>query len=136
MEYSLVRIKSFSPLIIVRKLGAVLSCKGSAADQTDSQVDASRRKFTKPELAYGLAMGGQTDFQVGFQVHASRNLRGLEGPFGQGFKDSLTWKISLYTRKITFAATRQARVEEILIENCCETLIVLYRLQKWNRASV
>ena len=57
---------------MVRKLGAVLSCKGSAADQTDSQVDASRRKFAKPELAYGLAMGGQTDFQVGSQVHASR----------------------------------------------------------------
>ena len=29
--------------------------------QTDSQVDARRRKFAKPELAYGLAMGGQTD---------------------------------------------------------------------------
>ena len=25
--------------------------------QTDMQVDASRRKFAKPELAYGLAMG-------------------------------------------------------------------------------
>ena len=33
-------------------------------DQTDSQVDASWRKFAKPELAYGLAMGGQTDSQV------------------------------------------------------------------------
>ena len=29
--------------------------------QTGSQVDASQRKFAKPELAYGLAMGGQTD---------------------------------------------------------------------------
>ena len=28
--------------------------------QTDSQVDASRPKFAKPELAYGLAKGGQT----------------------------------------------------------------------------
>ena len=40
--------------------------------QTDSQVDASRCKFAKPELAYGLAMGGQTDSQVGSQVHTSR----------------------------------------------------------------
>ena len=29
------------------------------------QIDASQRKFEKPELAYGLAMGGQTDSQVG-----------------------------------------------------------------------
>ena len=36
--------------------------------QTDSQVDASQRKFAKPELAYGLAKGGQTDSQVGLQV--------------------------------------------------------------------
>ena len=28
------------------------------------QIDASQRKFEKPELAYGLAMGGQTDSQV------------------------------------------------------------------------
>ena len=32
-----------------------------AAGQTDSQVDASQRKFAKPELAYGLAKGDQTD---------------------------------------------------------------------------
>ena len=32
---------------------------------------ASRRKFAKPELAHGLAKGGQTDSQVGSQVHAS-----------------------------------------------------------------
>ena len=32
--------------------------------QTDSQVDASRRKFAKPKLAYGLAKGGRTDSQV------------------------------------------------------------------------
>ena len=30
--------------------------------------DASQRKFAKPELAYGLAKGGQTDSQVGSQV--------------------------------------------------------------------
>ena len=29
------------------------------------QIDASQRKFEKPELAYVLAMGGQTDSQVG-----------------------------------------------------------------------
>ena len=29
--------------------------------QTDSQVDASQRKFAKQELAYRLVMGGQTD---------------------------------------------------------------------------
>ena len=40
--------------------------------QTNSQVDASQRKFAKPELAYGLAMGGQTDSQVGSQVAKSR----------------------------------------------------------------
>ena len=39
---------------------------------TDAQVDESQRKFAKPEPAYGLAMGGQTDSQVGSQVHASR----------------------------------------------------------------
>ena len=38
----------------------------------DSQVEASQRKFVKPELAYGLAMGGQTDSQVGSQVAESR----------------------------------------------------------------
>ena len=32
--------------------------------QTDSQVDASQRKFVKPELVYGLAKGGQTDRSV------------------------------------------------------------------------
>ena len=31
---------------------------------TDSQVDASQRKFAKAGLAYGLAKGGQTDSQV------------------------------------------------------------------------
>ena len=40
--------------------------------QTDSQVDPSQRKFAKPELAYGLVMGGQTDSQVGSQVTKSR----------------------------------------------------------------
>ena len=32
--------------------------------QTDPQVHASRRKFAKPELAYGLAKGGQIGLQV------------------------------------------------------------------------
>ena len=32
---------------------------------------ASRSKFAKPELAYGLAKGGQTDSQVGSQVAKS-----------------------------------------------------------------
>ena len=40
--------------------------------QTNSQVDASQRKFEKPELAYGLAKDGQTDSQVGSQVAKSR----------------------------------------------------------------
>ena len=35
----------------------------------DLQVDA-RRKFAKPELP-GLAIHGQTDLQVGLQVHSS-----------------------------------------------------------------
>ena len=38
----------------------------------DSQVDASQRKFAKPELTYRLAMGGQTDSQLSSQVHISR----------------------------------------------------------------
>ena len=38
----------------------------------DSQVNASQRKFAKPELANGLAKGGQTDSQVGSQVAKSR----------------------------------------------------------------
>ena len=33
---------------------------------------ASQRKFAKPELAYGLAKGGQTDSQVGLQVAKNR----------------------------------------------------------------
>ena len=33
---------------------------------------ASRRKFPKPELAYGLVKGGQTDLQVGSQVAKTR----------------------------------------------------------------
>ena len=45
-----------------------------AAGQTDSQVDASEGKFAKPELAYGLAKYGQTDSQVGSQLHASRKM--------------------------------------------------------------
>ena len=43
--------------------------------QTDSQVDASRRKFAEPELAYGLAMGGHTDSQVDSQVTKSRKFQ-------------------------------------------------------------
>ena len=46
-----------------------------AAGQTDSQVHPSQRKFAKPELAYGLPMGGQTDSQVGSQVQANRKNR-------------------------------------------------------------
>ena len=34
--------------------------------------NTSQCKFTKPERAYRLAMGGQMDLQVGLQVHASR----------------------------------------------------------------
>ena len=36
---------------------------------------ASRRKFAKPELAHGLAMGGQTDSQVGSQAAKSRKFQ-------------------------------------------------------------
>ena len=46
------------------------------ASQTDLHVDASQRKFAKPELAYGFAKGGQRDSQVASQVasqvHSSR----------------------------------------------------------------
>ena len=38
----------------------------------DSQDDARQRKFAKPELAYGLVKGGQTDSQVGAQVAKKR----------------------------------------------------------------
>ena len=37
-----------------------------------TQVNASQHKFVKPELAYGLAKGGQTDSQVGSLVAKSR----------------------------------------------------------------
>ena len=37
--------------------------------QTDSQVEASQRKFAKPERAYGLAKGDQTNSQVGSLTH-------------------------------------------------------------------
>ena len=39
--------------------------------QTDLQVGTSQRKFSKPELVYGLAKGGQKDSQVGSQVAKS-----------------------------------------------------------------
>ena len=45
-----------------------------------------QRKFAKPELAYGLAKGGQTDLQVERQV---QNLRRLASPFGQGLTCTL-----------------------------------------------
>ena len=35
-------------------------------------MNPGQRKFAKPELAYGLAKGGQTDSQVGSQVAKSR----------------------------------------------------------------
>ena len=34
----------------------------------DSQVDVSRRQFSKHGLAYGLAMGGQMESQVGSEA--------------------------------------------------------------------
>ena len=37
------------------------------------QIDASQRKFAKPELTYRLAKGGQTDSQVGSQVPKTVN---------------------------------------------------------------
>ena len=37
-------------------------------------VHASRHKFAKPQLAYALAMGGQTDSQVSSQVTKSRKI--------------------------------------------------------------
>ena len=40
--------------------------------KTDSQVDTSRRKFARPELAYELGKGRQMDSQVVSQVHSSR----------------------------------------------------------------
>ena len=58
----------------IRRLNNFLSgyVSRKAADQTDSQVDASQRKFAKPEFAYGLAKGDQTDLQVDSQVAKSR----------------------------------------------------------------
>ena len=53
-------LKGQSPKYV--DIGALRSL--SPAGQTNSQVDASQRKFAKPELAYGLAKGGQTDSQV------------------------------------------------------------------------
>ena len=58
--------------IVCCLLVTIVSEVKSTLGQTDSQVDASQRKFAKPELAIRLAMGGQTDSQVGSQVHASR----------------------------------------------------------------
>ena len=37
----------------------------------DLQVNASWCKFAKPDLVYGFVIGGQTDSQVGSQIHAS-----------------------------------------------------------------
>ena len=43
---------------------------GGPDDHTrQTAVDASQRKFAKPELAHGLAKGGQTDSQVAKAVH-------------------------------------------------------------------
>ena len=46
--------------------------------QMDSQVDTSQRKFAKPELAYGLAKGGQTDSQIGSQITESRKFHAYD----------------------------------------------------------
>ena len=48
----------------------ILSLPLAKQTRQSMQVDASL--LAKPELAYGLAMAGQTDSQVGSQVHASR----------------------------------------------------------------
>ena len=48
----------------VLKVLIIIICEFLSPGQTDSQVDASQRKFAKPEFAYGLAKGGQTDSQV------------------------------------------------------------------------
>ena len=50
------------------------TCTHLSPGQTDSQVDASQRKFAKSELAYGLAKGGQTDSQVNASLQ-NQNLR-------------------------------------------------------------
>ena len=39
--------------------------------QTNLQVNSSWGKFVQLELVHRLVMGGQTDLQVGSQVHAS-----------------------------------------------------------------
>ena len=46
--------------------------------QTDLQVGTSQRKFAKPELAYGLAKGGQTDSQVSSQITESRKFHAYD----------------------------------------------------------
>ena len=40
---------------------------------------ASRSKFAKPELVYGLAKGGQTDLQVSSQVKNDVNFTHITG---------------------------------------------------------
>ena len=57
--------------------------------QTDSQVDASRPKFAKPELAYGLTCEGwPNDTQVGLQVAKKRKFHAYH------------WLISLYNNRL------------------------------------
>ena len=46
---------------------------------------ASQRKFAKPELAYGLAKGGQTDSQVGLQVAKSRKFHAYHSEMALDF---------------------------------------------------
>ena len=47
------------------------SCNFVLVIKSWPKVDASQRKFAKPQLAYGLVKGGQTDSQVGSQVARS-----------------------------------------------------------------
>ena len=55
-------------MIIKFERNSVISSEtifAACAGQTNSPIEASQRKFRKPELAYGLAKGGdQTDSQV------------------------------------------------------------------------
>ena len=46
-------------------------CNATKLPNGFASLRYSQRKYEKPELAYGLSMGGQTDSQVGSQVYAS-----------------------------------------------------------------
>ena len=82
----------------------------------DSQVDGSQRKFAKPELAYGLVMGGQTDSQVDSQVAKSHKFHAYTVNLcrlvlgGQMVKTCVNLRMNLSSTKVNASHHKSTQV--------------------------